>query len=340
MSLPAWARVHGAPLFPALVRHRPDDFLVFEDLRIEFSGDGEHDYLHVEKTCANTEWVARQLARHAGVRAADVGYSGLKDRHAVTRQWFSAPRRNAPQWGGLSISGVRVLDIRRHARKLRRGAHVANAFRIVLRGAAPRGDKLEMRMAAIAAGGVPNYFGEQRFGRDGANIDLADAWAAGDRLPRHRRSIAISTARSYLFNVALDKRVRDVNWNRILPGDWANLDGSGSVFAVGAVDDELEARCARLDIHPTGWLHGVGAPDGDAASGRAAWTAALQRAGVRAGHRSLRVCPRGLQWARLEDGMSVEFSLPRGAYATAVIREIADARDATRLSFEDQKGPR
>ncbi len=328
MPLPVWARAHGAPLFPAEIRRRPDDFVVFEDLRIDFSGEGEHDYLHVEKTGANTEWVARQLARHAGVRPGDVGYSGLKDRHAVARQWFSVPRRHAPAWGGLDVDGVRVLEVRRHARKLRRGAHRANEFRIVLRGELPAGDELEARMAAIAAAGVPNYFGEQRFGRGGRNVDLTDAWAAGRRLPRHRRSIAISVARSWLFNAELDARVRDATWNRILPGDRANLDGSGSVFAVAEVDDELEARCVRMDIHPSGWLQGVGAPDTAPAQDRPAWTAALRKAGVRAAHRSLRVCPQNLTWSRRGQGLEVGFSLPRGAYATAVIREIADASDA------------
>ncbi len=330
MPLPVWARAHGAPLFAAQIRSRPDEFVVFEDLRIEFSGAGEHDYLHVEKTGANTEWVARRLASHAGVRAGDVGYAGLKDRHAVTRQWFSVPRRQAPDWGSFSIDGVRVLEIRRHARKLRRGAHRANEFRILLRGELPAGDELETRMAAIAALGVPTYFGEQRFGCGGANLDLADAWAAGTRLPRHRRGFAISAARSFLFNAALDARVRDATWNRILPGDWANLDGSGSVFDVAEADDELEARCARMDIHPAGWLPGVGAPVIDPAPDRPAWTAALQHAGVRAAHRSFRVCPRNLRWFRPEQGLEVGFSRPRGAYATAVIGEIADARDAVR----------
>ena len=209
MPLPDWARACGAPLFSAAIRTSPADFHVSETLGWDFSGDGEHDYLWLQKTSANTEWVARQLARHADVPARDVGYSGLKDRHAVTTQWFSVPRWHAPDWSALDVDGVEVLDVRRHNRKLRRGAHQSNTFRIVLRGAGieQQADALEQRLTLIREQGVPNYFGEQRFGRDGGNVALADAWASGKRLPRHKRSLAISTMRSLLFNEQLDARV-------------------------------------------------------------------------------------------------------------------------------------
>ena len=128
MSLPDWARACGGPLFAAAIRTRPEDFQVVEELGWEFSGDSEHDYLCIKKSGANTEWVARQLARHAGVPAKDVGFAGLKDRHAVTRQWFSVPRWHSPDWNVLDVDGVRVADVQRHNRKLRRGAHRANAW--------------------------------------------------------------------------------------------------------------------------------------------------------------------------------------------------------------------
>ena len=105
-ALPEWPRAHGDPLFPASIRNQPSDFQVVENLGFEFSGSGEHDYLWIEKTGANTEWVARQLARHAEVPAKDVGYAGLKDRHAVTQQWFSVPRWHSPDWQALDVEGV------------------------------------------------------------------------------------------------------------------------------------------------------------------------------------------------------------------------------------------
>ena len=162
MSLPDWARAHAsvpldgrAPLIAATIRDKPEDFDVTEELDFEFSGDGEHDYLFVEKTNTNTEWLARQLAKFAEVAAKDVGYSGLKDRHAVTRQWFSVPRWNQPDWSTFELGDVRILDQQRNLRKLRRGAHRRNRFRIVLRGAKKGSDTFQERLHLIKEEGVP-----------------------------------------------------------------------------------------------------------------------------------------------------------------------------------------
>jgi tRNA pseudouridine13 synthase len=306
-------------LFAAAIRSVPGDFLVTEQLGWQFSGDGEHDFLWIEKTGANTEWVARQLARHADVPARDVGYAGLKDRHAITRQWFSVPRWNAPDWAVLDVEGVVVRDVQRHSKKLRRGAHQANAFEIVLRGDAigDYADALAERVAIIREQGVPNYFGEQRFGHDGANLRLADDWAGGKRLPRHKRSIAISTIRSFVFNEQLDARVRDGSWNILKAGDKANLDGSGSVFDVDEVDAELTRRCSDMDIHPTGVLVGDGT-----ALGPEPWREALARARVEPGTRSLRLGVADMDCVPGGDAATVSFTLGRGAFATSVLREI------------------
>ena len=321
MTLPDWARAHGGPLFAAAMRTRPDDFRVTEELGWTLSGDGEHDFLLIEKTGANTEWVARQLARYAKVPARDVGFAGLKDRHAVTTQWFSVPRWHAPDWRRLDVEGVELLDAGRHHRKLRRGAHKANAFEIVLRGDGldAHAAALESRLEAIRNRGVPNYFGEQRFGRGGANLQLADEWAAGNRLPRHKRSIAISTVRAFLFNEALDKRVRDGSWNRLVPGDVANLDGTASVFDVEFLDDDIARRCEELDIHPAGILAGKGSP-----GERADWVRALSAGGVKAGWRSLRLRVNHSSAEVSSKTVRLAFALSRGSYATAVLREIGD----------------
>ena len=177
--LPEWARAYGPPLVAATIRGEPADFVVTEILNLDFSGDGEHDWLWIEKTGANTAWVGEQLAKHAGVHPRDVGFSGLKDRHAVTRQWYSVrrPTGAGSNWGALDIDGVRVLEQHRHQRKLKRGAHRANRFRIALRGGevAAHSEQLVARLELIAAQGAPNYFGEQRFGRDGGNIAVGEA---------------------------------------------------------------------------------------------------------------------------------------------------------------------
>jgi tRNA pseudouridine13 synthase len=311
-------------LFAAAIRTVAEDFEVVEKLGWELSGDGEHDYLWVEKTGANTEWVSRQLAQHAGVAARDVGYAGLKDRHAITRQWFSVPRGHSPEWSGFEAEGVQILDVRRHAKKLRRGAHRGNAFVIVLRGdgLAQHAAAIEQRVQALREQGVPNYFGEQRFGRDGSNLRLADQWAAGRRLKRHSRSLAISTIRSSLFNDYLDERVRDGTWNRLLPGDTASLDGSGSVFSVDSVDAELERRCGELDIHPAGELAG----EESVHDGKEAWLDALAKARVASAWRSLRLRVINLSATVSDETVSLTFSLGRGSFATSVLREIASYR--------------
>lgn len=325
MSLPDWARAHGAPLCSARIRATPEDFQVTEALGYELSGDGEHDYLWIEKTGTNTEWLARQLARFADVPAKDVGYAGLKDRHAVTRQWFSIPRWNAPDWSLFDVEGVRPLDVQRHSKKLRRGAHKANHFRIVLRGEGldKQSPVLEQRVHVVREQGVPNYFGEQRFGRDGNNLGLADAWVAGKRLPRHKRSLAISTIRSFVFNEQLDKRVRDGTWNVLLPGDKANLDGTASVFDVDDIDDELIRRCREMDIHPAGELMGDGS-----GCDHERWLSALAKARVLPGTRSLRLRVADLESEIGDSQIVLSFTLARGAFATSLLRELAVFRDA------------
>jgi tRNA pseudouridine13 synthase len=337
-ALPEWARAHGAPLFTASIRDEPADFQVIEDLGFDLAGDGEHDFLWVEKVAANTDWVARQLARHAGVRAADVGYSGMKDRHAITRQWFSVPRRETG-WASFAAEGVTILDVRRHHRKLRRGTHSGNSFRIALR--TPRAAALrqvaEERLARVADFGVPNYFGPQRFGRDGGNIDLARRLFAGARLKRDKRSIAISAARSFLFNEILSVRVADGSWQQVLPGEVVNLDGSGSVFRADSVDETLERRAREMDIHPTATLWGlrsdrsrgeisqgaIEALQRNATEAYADLRTGLERLGAKAGHRPLRLRVQNLSWAFEDDALWLEFGLPAGGFATSVLREIA-----------------
>lgn len=317
MALPDWVRAHGSPLFAAHIRTTPADFDVTEELGYEFDGDGEHDFLYVEKIGANTEWVSRQLANFAGVPARDVGYSGLKDRNAITRQWFSVPRWNGPDWSTFELEGISILDVQRHSKKLRRGAHKANHFRIVLREIDGDTDSLAERLQAIVDQGVPNYFGPQRFGREGNNIRLADDWAAGKRLPRHKRSIAISSARSFLFNEVLQQRVVDGTWNRIISGDLANLDGTGSVFSVDDIDADIERRCAEMDIHPAAELPGDGSN-----CGHEAWQKAFNNGRVKPGSRSLRLRVSDLQADVRPDSIELSFTLGRGAFATSVLREI------------------
>ena len=321
--LPDWHRAHGEPLFTAQIRRHPEDFQVTEVLGWELSGDGEHDYLFIEKTGANSQWVAKQLAQFANVPLKDVGFAGLKDRHAVTRQWFSVPRWNTPDWSSLVVTGVEIVRCERHLRKLRRGAHRSNTFSIVLRcSEALDGEAVTHRIEQLSAQGVPNYYGEQRFGRNGGNLRLADDWANGQRLPREKRSMAISTMRSYHFNNLLSERVAQSTWNTLILGDKANLDGSGSVFDFSDIDSVLQARCEAMDIHPSATLIGGGSE-----CEPVKWAAALARARVQLGNRSLRLKVQYLEVSmeEAEEGkptVTLNFSLTRGAYATAVLHEL------------------
>ena len=337
-AIPHWAHAHGPALCTADIRRHPGDFQVTEELGFEPSGDGEHDFLWVEKSGANTAWVGRQLARHAGVGSRDVGYAGLKDRHAVTKQWFSVrrPDRTGTDWGAFRADGVRILQTSRNRRKLRRGAHRANRFRIALRapGIGDCASAVHERIARIRAHGVPNYFGPQRFGRDGGNIDLARQLHAGKALQREARGYALSAARSYLFNAILERRVRTGAWDRLLSGDIANLDASGSVFAVERLAPDLDERCRTMDIHPTATLWGRGAPlstaevarlENAVASAYPELASAVIDAGVDAASRSLRVRVENLECDVQTDVVWIEFRLTRGAFATAVIRELVSS---------------
>jgi tRNA pseudouridine13 synthase len=335
------ARVHGAPVLQARLRSRPEDFLVEELPGFEPSGSGEHLLLTVEKRGMNTAFAARHIAQWAGVDEVAIGYAGLKDRHAVTRQRFSVhlPRRVAPDIAALRIddpSGERlcVLGHAWHAKKLPRGALAGNRFGLVLREVEGDAAAIDARLHTIATHGVPNYFGEQRFGRGGDNVGAALAMFAGRRVSRDQRSMLLSAARSELFNRVLAARVESGCWDRPLDGEVWMLDGSRSVFGPQPFDETLAQRLAGFDIHPTGPLWGRGAlrtqtaaaelelkalADADAATLRAG----LERAGLRQERRALRLRPEGLAWAWLDAAtLELGFSLPPGAYATTVLAEL------------------
>ncbi|MCU0977065.1 MAG: tRNA pseudouridine(13) synthase TruD [Steroidobacteraceae bacterium] len=327
-------RAFGAPSARALLKAGPGDFRVEERLSFTPDGGQAHRLLRVEKADANTLFVARVLARAAGLRPHDVGFAGLKDRRAVAIQWFSLPAgRDTEGLAGFEGPGFRVLEVQPHSRKLRRGALSGNRFRIVLRELTGDLDEVQRRLAAIEARGVPNYFGPQRFGREAANLDAVHAWLADGRLPggREERAFVLSAARSLAFNAVLAARVEAGSWDRLLPGEVVNLDGSGSVFVASGIDADLERRAAEFDVHPTGPLPGSGGvrPDGEAGlaesaalSPLAALTAALDQAGAEAARRPLRVRPASLQSA-IEDGCLVlDFDLPRGAFATTLLAEV------------------
>ncbi len=326
---------YGTPPLAAQLRSSPEDFLVEEILGYEADGEGEHALLWVEKRGANTDWVARELARFAGVPPLAVGYAGLKDRHAVTRQAFTVQLAGKPDpdWHAFPHAEVKVLAAARHKRKLKRGALRGNRFVLVLRQVEGDRAQAEEVLSRIAARGVPNYFGEQRFGRGGGNVEQARAMFAGRRVDRDKRSFLLSAARSHLFNEVLAARVERDAWDSPLDGEIWSLAGTRSWFGPEPFDAALADRLARGDIHPSGPLWGQGETParGEAAELETAIAQAnadlvegLAAARMDQERRPLRLMPQQLRWRWLEsDALELAFELPAGAYATVVVRELA-----------------
>ncbi len=326
----------GPPAASGRIRARPEDFQVDELLGFRPDGEGEHVLLHLEKRNTNTTWLADRLARLAGVPARDMSYAGLKDRHAVTRQWFSVrlAGRPEPEWGEIESEEIRLLEHGRHRRKLKRGALRANRFRIRIRNIEGDREELESRLQQIGEQGVPNYFGEQRFGHDEGNLRMALRMFSGERmkLSRNKRGLYLSAARSYLFNQLLAERIRAGNWNQALPGDLMMLDGSRAIFPITEPDDEIRERIQRLDIHPTGPLYGAGASELAADSAaleqriladHKEWCDGLERSGLKQERRALRIRVGDLHWEwKEENDLELRFQLSPGSYATAVLREL------------------
>ena len=268
---------HGGPPLRGRMRASPEDFEVDEMLGFEADGAGEHAWLHIEKRAANTEWVAQQLARAAGVAPMAVGFSGLKDRHAVTRQTFSVhlPGRADPDWQALEIEGVRILESGRHSRKLKRGVHRSNRFRIRL-----------------------------------CELD-------GDRETTER---------------VLAQRVEQGTWDRALDGEVWMLAGTHSIFGPQPLDDDLRERLLRRDIDPTGPLWGAGelrsgaevaSIEAAVAQSESIFAKGLADNDLRQERRSLCLHASDFTHEWLADGSLVlAFSLPSGAFATSVVREL------------------
>ncbi len=327
---------HGGPIGRGTLRSAPEDFIVREWLGFEADDDGDHWLLTIRKREANTHWVAKQLARLADIHPRDVGYAGLKDRNAVAEQAFTVPARTAigANWQGVQGEGFEVITAHKHRRKLKRGALKGNDFEIVIREFDGPADALSERLGAIGSHGVPNYFGPQRFGHELGNLRRAVAMFEGERIhDRFERGFALSAARSALFNAVLARRSEAGNWNRLVDGDVANLDGSNSIFSVESLDELLVDRCTALDIHPTGPLWGRGelrsrlateALEREVASQHQVLSEGLERAGLEQERRALRIGVPALEHKLDGQVLTLRFRLGRGAFATTVLHELIE----------------
>ena len=309
-------RINTNPLVHGLLRSSPEDFVVDEIFSTPFSGEGEHIYVFIEKTGQNTEYVAKQLARYLGVREMDVSFSGLKDRWAVTRQWFSVYTSNKelPAIEDWDLDGVKVLEQTLHNRKLRRGEHSANEFRIVVRGLSAlseQRDRLEGSLQRVQREGVPNYFGVQRFGRDGQNLARARKWFAGEiKASRSQRSFYLSAARSYLFNTLLARKINNGEW---LQG----LDGDGPLYGDPAPDVE-PMKDSEMQFF----------------SEFDALVKGLHKNRMTLARRPYRMHPINFSWQFGDDSIAFSFALPTGAFATSVLSEVFELEEVSHYTGE------
>ncbi len=318
IHLPVWPQPEGS-LFRGRYRMTPEDFEVVELPAWTPLGEGEHLLVEIAKRGANTGWVAGELARRAGCNVAEIGYCGDKDRHAVTRQWFSVrDPKQALEWhAGEGGEGWRMLQTARHDRKLRRGDHAGNRFRLRVELDAPAPGSAVAKGRQRLAAGIANYFGPQRFGRDAGNLTKVQAWVDGGRLPGRgpERGRILSSARSFLFNEVLAARIRTGCLTRFMLGD------------------------ALMDNVPTGPLWGRGrSPLTDEALafesgvlepyGR--WCERLEHAGLSQERRPLLLRPSGIRVEAIARGLELEFELPAGAFATAVLAALGDFEDVAK----------
>ena len=328
--------LHGKPQSAGLLKASPEDFVVVEDLGFEPDGEGEHILVRILKSGCNTRFVADALAKFLKIHARDVSFAGQKDKHAVTEQWLCArvPGKEMPDLSAFQLEGCKVLEYARHKRKLRLGALKGNAFTLVLREVSQR-DEVESRLRAINTGGVPNYFGAQRFGIGGSNLQGALRWAQSDTpvRDRNKRSFWLSAARSALFNQIVSQRLKKTDFNQVVDGDALQLAGRGSWFVATQEElAELQRRVDEKELMVTASLPGSGewgtqrdalAFEQSAIAEERALQSLLLREKVEASRRAMLLYPQQLSWNWWDDvTVELRFWLPAGSFATSVVREL------------------
>jgi len=342
---------HDLVNFPAVLRNAsdeasarykctPQDFKVAEILGFAPENKGPHLWLLISKTEKNTNDVVSDLSRVYKVSERDIGFSGLKDKNAVTEQWFSLPIDGEviPETTALPpIDGVTYLQVTRNRKKLRRGVHAENSFSIRLSDVSADRDRINQKLDTIVKAGFPNYFDVQRFGTGGRNLERAhQMFSSRKRLSKSKRSIYLSSARSYLFNLVLADRIRAGNWNTVLPGEACMLDGSNSFFKTDDNAEDLQSRFDQLDIHTSGPMYGRGdsmvsdevlSLETECLQSQDVFTQGLEAAGLSTDRRPLRAVAKDLSWQWPDNtSLVLRFTLSSGVYATAMLRELLEAK--------------
>lgn len=329
--------VDEKPLATGQLRTLAEHFCVEETLTFTPSGEGEHVFLYIKKTGLNTDDVVKILSKHADVSRRSVSYAGMKDRHAVTKQWFSVqlPGKEGPDWAALNNELLHVELVTRHLKKLKRGTIKYNTFTIVIANTVLDKQEVNEGISRIQRDGVPNYFMQQRFGYAYQNLERAyKCFERGDSIRNKKlKGLLLSSVRSFLFNQVLTQRVADNTWNKAIAGDTYMLSGTRQSFYEDDITDELQLRVTQHDIYPTGPLFGVSSEDIDKTSeaecavfsANSVFCNGLLKEKMEPARRSLRVVPEDLSCEFLDnEQLRLSFKLQSGSYATAVIRELID----------------
>lgn len=332
------AYLNGKPVAKAKLKVKPEHFVVKEDLGFDFKGSGEHLMVKIRKTGENTSFVANELAKFVGVKSKDIGWAGLKDRHAVTEQWLSVhlPKGEVPELALFTQRhpSVEILETARHDKKLRPGDLQGNYFEITLTEVTDVAE-VESRLAMIAKTGVPNYFGEQRFGREGNNVTEARRWGRENVRTRNqnKRSLYLSAARSWMFNQIVSDRIEHGCFEQAIEGDLIYLNGELQTFS--GEFDGISAALAGDNALPT---QGAAlALEQQVLDTEPDLMALIRGNRMRHERRVISLLPTGLDWETQQDSVCVRFWLSSGCFATSVLREVVEEIPFTREFHQETK---
>ena len=330
-DLSHWAYLHGKPEVQTEFKSEPEDFIVTEKLGFELTGEGENLFLLIEKRQLNTQQVCEYLAKFFGKRLRDIGYAGLKDKQSISRQWFSVQMnvKQSPDLSDLGTENIKLLQYKRHGKKLKVGVLAANGFDIRLRNVTDF-EELQSRLTKVRDSGAPNYFGDQRFGFKGNNLNWANRMVSGEQIRDKKiKGFAISAIRSFLFNEVVSKRLEDSMFSTPLTGEVYLLAGSNSFFSQ-PMDDQIFKRLMDKDILLSAPLFGAG----ELATSEAAlelekgvarlhkdWITLLEQQGLKQERRAIKLSPENMEWQTDDKDMVVSFDLPAGCFATSILRE-------------------
>jgi tRNA pseudouridine13 synthase len=330
------AYVYAEPTTKGRLKAQNSDFRVDEIMPVQTSGEGEHLWLMIEKEGSNTDWVAQQLAKHAAVKSMAVSYAGMKDRHGITTQWFSLhlPGMEDPDFSTLATDEFKILKKVRHNRKLKRGTLSGNRFQIRITELSGDIISLEDRLQKIKQSGVPNYFGEQRFGRDMGNLSKAEKMFNREfkKMKKQQRGLYLSSARSWIFNQVLSVRIQQGSWLSPMQGEVYMLNAKSACF----ISEDNEAEKQRLldqEINLSACMWGEGESMATAqvleleklvADEFKNLAEGLQSARLKQERRSMRLVPENMSWNIKDDVLEIKFDLPAGTFATMVLRECVE----------------